>query len=90
VLQVMKCPCCGRAAEHLAFRNIEAHGPDDEVISTIVLACPGCDLMLGASINPSEYVAAMLRQIRNNRMDDEPPGAHARAHPLNRAAANQP
>ena len=37
----------------------------------MVLSCPGCDLMLGASVNPAEYVAAMLRQIRVNRGEDE-------------------
>jgi C4-type Zn-finger protein len=67
----LKCPCCGRTAEHLIFRNVEAHGPHDEVVTTMVLSCPGCELMLGASVNPAEYVAAMLRQIRAR--DDERP-----------------
>jgi hypothetical protein len=67
----MKCPCCGRTADHLVFRNLEARGPGDEVVTTMVLSCPGCDLMLGASVNPAEYVAAMLRQIRVNRGEED-------------------
>jgi hypothetical protein len=41
----------------------------------MVLSCPGCELMLGASVNPAEYVAAMLRQIRVNRGEEERPRA---------------
>ena len=83
----LKCPCCGRTADHLAFRNLEARGPDNEVVTTMVLSCPGCDLMLGASVNPAEYVAAMLRQIRVNRGEEERP----RPRVANgAAAANQP
>ena len=61
-----KCPCCGKAAGHLGFRNVEAHGPGGEVVTAMVIACPSCDLVLGASVNPAEYVAAMLRQIRHS------------------------
>lgn len=59
----LKCPCCGKSAEHLSYKNVEAHGANGALTAT-VLACPKCDLVLGASINPSEYVAALLRQIR--------------------------
>ena len=81
----VKCPCCGRTADHLVFRNLEAHGPNDEVVTTMVLSCPGCDLMLGASVNPAEYVAAMLRQIRVSRSEEERPRAVKAV-----AAANSP
>jgi hypothetical protein len=84
----LKCPCCGRTADHLVFRNLEAHGPNDEVVTTMVLSCPGCELMLGASVNPAEYVAAMLRQMRINRGEEE---RAPRARVVNGAApANQP
>lgn len=69
----LKCPCCGKTADHLVFRNVEARGPDEEVITSIVLSCPGCELVLGASVNPAEYVAAMLRQIRTRPDDEERP-----------------
>ena len=49
----------------------------------MVLSCPGCELMLGASVNPAEYVAAMLRQIRVNRDEEDRPRPHA----VNGAAA---
>jgi hypothetical protein len=39
--------------------------------------------MLGASVNPAEYVAAMLRQIRVNRGEED----RARPHAINGAAA---
>jgi hypothetical protein len=38
-----------------------------------VMACPHCDLVLGASVSPSEYVAAMLRNIAN--APERSPGA---------------
>ena len=85
----LKCPCCGRTAEHLVFRNVEAHGPNEEVVTTMVLSCPGCELMLGASVNPAEYVAAMLRQIRTRPDDDERP-FRQRANGIAKAPANQP
>ena len=75
MMATMKCPCCGRTADHLVFRNLEARGPHDEVVTTMVLSCPGCELMLGASVNPAEYVAAMLRQMRVNRSEEERPRA---------------
>jgi hypothetical protein len=86
MVSTLKCPCCGRTADHLVFRNLEARGPNDEVVTTMVLSCPGCELMLGASVNPAEYVAAMLRQMRINRGEEERP----RARVVNGAAANQP
>jgi hypothetical protein len=64
-MAVLKCPCCGEAAERLAFRNLEAHGADGEIVTALVLACPNCSLVLGASINPAEYVATLLRHIRS-------------------------
>ena len=59
-----RCPCCGEAAGHLGYRNVEARGPGGGVVTATVMACPHCDLVLGASVSPAEYVAAMLRQIR--------------------------
>lgn len=61
-----KCPCCGEAAGHLGYRNVEARGPAGAVVMATVMACPHCDLVLGASVSPAEYVAAMLRQIHTN------------------------
>jgi hypothetical protein len=60
----LKCPCCGKAAERLSYRNVEAQGPDGEVVMTLIIACPSCNLVMGASVNPAEYVAAMLRHLR--------------------------
>ncbi len=61
-----KCPCCGEAAGHLGYRNVEARGPGGAVVMATVMACPHCDLVLGASVSPAEYVAAMLRQIHRS------------------------
>jgi len=69
-MPVLKCPCCGAAAERLAFRNLEADGADGEIVTALVLACPNCSLVLGASVNPAEYVAALLRHIRSRTADD--------------------
>jgi hypothetical protein len=68
-----KCPCCGEAAGHLGYRNVEAHGPGGGVVMATVMACPHCDLVLGASVSPAEYVAAMLRNIHN--APERSPGA---------------
>jgi hypothetical protein len=67
----LKCPCCGESAGHLAFSNLEAHGADGEIVIALVIACPNCSLFLGASVNPAEYVATMLRQIRSSRLNDD-------------------
>lgn len=75
MMAAVKCPCCGRTADNLVYRNVEAHGPDGEVVTTMVLSCPSCELMLGASVNPAEYVAAMLRQIRVARGEEDRPRA---------------
>jgi uncharacterized C2H2 Zn-finger protein len=48
---------------HVAVKNVEARGEDGALTAT-VLACPRCDFVLGASINPIEYVAALMRQLR--------------------------
>lgn len=61
-----KCPCCGESAGHLGYRNVEARGPGGAVVMATVMACPHCELVLGASVSPAEYVAAMLRQIHGN------------------------
>ena len=50
----LKCPCCGEVADHLAYKNIEARGKEGRM-RAVVLACPSCDLLLGASISPAEY-----------------------------------
>lgn len=60
---MLKCPCCGATADHLTFRNVEALGASGEVVTALVLSCPRCDLVLGASVNPSEYVAVLARHI---------------------------
>ena len=85
----LKCPCCGKTADHLVFRNVEARGPNEEVITSVVLSCPGCELVLGASVNPSEYVAAMLRQIRTRPEDEERPFRQKPNSAL-KVPANQP
>lgn len=59
----LKCPCCGKTSAHIAVKNVEARGQESALTAT-VLACPRCDFVLGASINPIEYVAALMRQIR--------------------------
>jgi hypothetical protein len=69
-MPVLKCPCCGEAAKRLAFRNLEADGADGEIVTALVLACPNCSLVLGASVNPAEYVATLLRHIRSRTTDD--------------------
>ena len=70
MLAVLKCPCCGEIAERLAFRNLEADGADGGIVTALVLACPNCSLVLGASVNPAEYVATLLRHIRSRTGDD--------------------
>ena len=69
-MPVLKCPCCGVAADRLAFRNVEADGADGEIFTALVLACPACSLVLGASVSPAEYVATLLRHIRSRTADD--------------------
>ena len=59
----LKCPCCGKTSGHIAVKNVEARG-EEGVMAATVLACPRCDFVLGASINPIEYVAALVRQLR--------------------------
>ena len=59
----LKCPCCGNTSGHIAVKNVEARGEEGALTAT-VLACPRCDFVLGASINPIEYVAALMRQLR--------------------------
>ncbi len=63
MIVALKCPCCGKSSGHIAVKNVEARG-DDGALTATVLACPRCDFVLGASINPIEYVAALMRQIR--------------------------
>lgn len=65
----LKCPCCGKSADHLAYKNVEARGAEGALAATVI-ACPKCDLVLGASIAPSEYVAALLKQMR--RLEPSP------------------
>jgi hypothetical protein len=93
VVQGLKCPCCGTASDHLSYRSVEARGPDGGVVSTLVLGCPGCDMMLGASVNPSEYVAAMLRQMSRGHAaaeSNEPAAPRVMNGARGAAPANQP
>ncbi|MDP3740496.1 MAG: hypothetical protein Q8R02_24130 [Hyphomonadaceae bacterium] len=73
LVDVLKCPCCGEAADKLAFRNLEAANPAGDVVTALVLACPHCNLVLGASVNPAEYVTALLRQIHVNKLEEATP-----------------
>ena len=75
MLAVLKCPCCGEVAERLAFRNLEADGANGEIVTALVLACPNCSLVLGASVNPAEYVTALLRHIRSLAPDGARPAS---------------
>lgn len=61
----VKCPCCGRPSDHLAVKNVAARG-EDGALTAIVLARPRCDFVLGASINPIECVAVLMRQIKGS------------------------